>query len=373
MSIVLNFFGDFCPIGRMDAVKPADNSWLGDVADWVKAADLNIFDLECPLTDHSNRLFKSGPHLKANPDRISLIKNAGFGVATLANNHILDYGAEGLLDTINILEQNQISYVGASASPEKCKNPLRINVKGKKIGLVNFTHTEFSTADSGHIGANGLDIIDNYAQIMDVKTDCDYVFVIIHAGIEMYKYPSPKLQKMCKFFASLKVTAVICHHSHVVCGYEVYGGIPIFYGLGNFILDFPGKPVEFRKGLSVRFNMFEDDVSYNWLAFEYESTGELTLKKCQDFNLLEISQQDVCEQWEKLIKDPARIRSTINTMRGTRKLERLINKFQPQQVWKGIGPPTLLMLRNEFSYEYLISVLDKQFRNSESNGSGSKT
>ena len=61
--------------------------------------------------------------------------------------------------------------------------------------------------------------------------------MVVHGGNEHYHLPSPRMAETCRLFADLGASAVVVHHSHIGSGYEMYNGVPIFYGLGNFLFD----------------------------------------------------------------------------------------------------------------------------------------
>lgn len=353
-------------MGRITDPNVKQGLWIGDLGDLVKQADLNILNLECPLTDREGKHLKSGPHLKASPGFGSLIKKAGFQAVTLANNHILDYGPEGLLDTIAALESNEVWYLGAGSRENESTKSLVICQGGHRIGLVNFTHTEFSTAKKTDIGAYGYDLHDNYQVIMSLMEKCDHTFAIVHAGVEMYPYPTPGLQKLCRLLALFGVSGVICHHSHVVSGYEVYKGVPIFYSLGNFMFDKPGKPETWRQGLMVQFHLDDTgNLQFTWQKFHYEESGLLTLQASAANDLCEITESMVEKMWDKFIEDPLGARSCLNKMRRASVVERAINYLMPQLVWHGVDLALLNLLRNEYSHEYLVSLLESHLNSND--------
>ena len=231
--------GDFCPHKRIEQAflkkeyKDVFNGFeiITNDCDWA------ITNLECPLTLSNNSIEKTGPNLKAHPDCIEGIKFGGFNVVNLANNHIMDYGEQGLIDTINICEKNKIHYVGAGQNINKVSKPLYLTVKETKIAIVNFCENEWSIAGKNKAGANPLNPIINYYQIKEAKENSDFALVIVHGGNEQYKYPSPRMVETYRFFADCGANTVIGHHTHCPSGYERYNNVPIFYSLGNLIFD----------------------------------------------------------------------------------------------------------------------------------------
>jgi len=209
------------------------------VRDLFASVDYRIINLEAPITnkdDPKNKILKTGPHLHSSEDTAILyLKQLHIDMATLANNHILDYGEQGLIDTLHALEKNNIDRVGAGNNLIEASQPFTIEKKGLKIAILNFCEHEWSIAEKNKAGANPLDIIDNVKQIQTAKATHDKLICIIHGGHEYYNLPSPRMQKQYRFYADNGADAIVGHHTHCIGGYENYKGVPIYYSLGNFL------------------------------------------------------------------------------------------------------------------------------------------
>jgi len=246
MAIHLLFSGDFAPLIDQSAViknpfKDLDGSFQG--------VDCHITNLECPLTLVEKMIEKTGPALKAHPDTIGLLKYARVDVACLANNHIFDYGETGLQETIKICEQNGIATLGIVNRGDGNKSWLIKEIKGKKIGFLNYCEHEFSVREEGEFGADGYDPIRCFYEIPTLRPQVDYLIVIYHGGNEYYPLPRPGLKKVFHYLADLGVDAVIGHHTHVISGYEMYKGKPLVYSLGNFFFPYENEPKEWHIGM----------------------------------------------------------------------------------------------------------------------------
>jgi hypothetical protein len=257
-AIKILLTGDFCPILRTEqfAFNNQPESVFNDMLTEFQSSDLNIIDLECPLVDAGNIIKKSGPNLKASPETIRLLKFAKINLVAMANNHIRDYGDEGLLNTMNLCQENGIGTVGVGRNHEEARIPYTVIIKGTKLKILNITENEWSNTNGNEPGANPLDIIKNQYDIKKAKSDSDIVIVIFHGGNEFYELPSPRIKETLHFFADAGASAVISHHTHVSSGYELYNGVPIFYSLGNFCYDSSGKQDhEWNYGYAVRLNI----------------------------------------------------------------------------------------------------------------------
>ena len=231
--------GDLCPDAGIEALclEGQLQDIYGDILDEIKDSDLAITNLECPLTDRSEPIETLGPNLRADARCVDVLSFAGFGVAALANNHIMDQGPAGLADTVAACRRVGIETVGAGVDLAAAMEPLVVDVKGHKVAIVNCAEQEFSTAQPGRPGGAPLNPALNYRQVIKAKEHAEAVIVVLHGGCEHYPLPTPRMAEQYRFLASLGVTAVVGHHTHCPGGSEVYNGVPIFYSLGNFLFD----------------------------------------------------------------------------------------------------------------------------------------
>jgi poly-gamma-glutamate synthesis protein (capsule biosynthesis protein) len=261
--------GDFCPINRAGLGHSNLSELLDDgIRKIMGQADLRITNLECPLTKHPTPISKTGPPLKADPQNIQLLKNNGFNLVTLANNHIMDYGSKGIQDTIDFLKEHKIDYVGAGSTMEE----IDVILKTKDdftIGIINVCENEWSTDERQGYKANGFSEIGMFYAIKAAKEKADKVIVIHHGGHEMYNLPSPRLKKTLRFFVDCGADAVINHHTHCVGGYEIYKESPIFYSLGNFVFDNPKQRNSiWNYGMGVTLECSKAGISFHKHYFE---------------------------------------------------------------------------------------------------------
>ena len=215
----------------------------------LKQSDLNVFNLEVPLTDAETPIVKFGNNLIAPTKTVNGYKDLEPIFLTLANNHSLDQGVEGLTTTLNLLKQHDIAHAGVGANLKEAKKPFIFEKDGVRIGFYLCTENEFTMATCHSMGANPFDVLDSFDEVAALKEQCDYVIVLYHGGKEFYRYPSPMLQRYCRKFVDRGASLVICQHSHCVGSREDYNGGSIIYGQGNFIfnLEFYVNHQEFVK------------------------------------------------------------------------------------------------------------------------------
>jgi poly-gamma-glutamate capsule biosynthesis protein CapA/YwtB (metallophosphatase superfamily) len=286
------FTGDFCPQLRIHDLIEQERYALifNDFKKELDSNDLNIVDLECPLTERSETIHKTGPHLKASPQAVKALQYAGVNVVAMANNHIKDYGSEGLLETIKYCEAAGIKTVGAGQSAETARKPLYVEAKGIKVAILNITENEWSNTHGTEVGANPLDLVKNFNDLREAKEHSDFVIVVYHGGNEFYELPSPRLKETLRFFVDAGASAVIAHHTHIISGYEIYQQAPIFYSLGNFCFDWPDKRNSFwNLGFAVRLRLAKSQkINFDILPFkqndEVAGVHTLSLKEGVSFD-----------------------------------------------------------------------------------------
>ena len=200
-------------------------------------ADYRIFNLEVPLTDIRDPIAKCGPNLIAPTATVKGYAALGVDLLTLANNHILDQGEQGLDSTCRVLSENRISYLGAGGTPDEAAKPYIFTHKGKKIGVYACAEHEFTIVTEKSAGANPFDPLESPDHVSALKAECDFVIVLYHGGKEHYRYPSPALQKICRKLVDKGADLVVCQHSHCIGCEEKYKHGTIVYGQGNFLFD----------------------------------------------------------------------------------------------------------------------------------------
>lgn len=205
----------------------------------LHACDAVICNIEAPITAHGVPIPKAGPNLKMKPGTEHGIAEMGITLACLANNHILDYGAQGLHDTVKNLSYAGIECFGTGNSLREMNaaKMIRDEKSGRRIGIYACAENEFSIAGKQAAGANPYDPLVSFDQVKNLRGRADYVVVLFHGGKEYYRYPSPYLQRVCRKFIDSGADLAVCQHSHCIGCEEQYRAGRIVYGQGNFIFD----------------------------------------------------------------------------------------------------------------------------------------
>lgn len=237
MSTVL-IGADLCPIEANQPyfTRGDAESLFHDLLPDFAQADLVIANLECPLIEQPSPIEKTGPVFGAPSDSINGIKAAGIDVLSLANNHILDHGPTGLLNTLAVCERAGVATVGAGENRSAARRFLIRNVNGIRVGALAMAEREFSIATQASAGANPLDLIDFVRSVQENEKQYDYLIILLHGSAEFH-VPTPRIRETCRFMVEMGADAVIVQHPHIVGGVEEYRGGHIVYGQGALIMD----------------------------------------------------------------------------------------------------------------------------------------
>lgn len=229
------------------------------------AADITVANLESPLTAHGPRHPTKPIVFRGKPTNVAGLVHAGIDIVTLANNHVIDYGLEGLQATESVLVANHILYSGAGANSYEAYLPLFRLKSGVNLGFLAFSdrtgqydnYQPYLNAGFNKPGFANLDTFCVAQQINNIRNNADLIVAEMHAGIEYAPEPRPidyesngdefySPSTLIPATSDLKIrhTAidagadlVINHHPHILQGFEVYQGKLIAHSLGDFTFD----------------------------------------------------------------------------------------------------------------------------------------
>lgn len=202
-------------------------------------ADVAFGNLEGPISDRGvdgGKVYSFRFDTAAAP----ALKDAGFDVLSVANNHALDWGREALCDTTERLKKEHIYPVGGGCTIESAREPAFFDIGDTRIAFVAFTDFDtWGTATSAVPGLAPFDVRLLSEQIGALKKErrADIVFVSIHWGDEYETRSHEKQQALGQALIDAGADVIVGHHPHVVQEIERYGNGWIIYSLGNFIFD----------------------------------------------------------------------------------------------------------------------------------------
>jgi poly-gamma-glutamate synthesis protein (capsule biosynthesis protein) len=217
------------------------------VRDRVTAADVAFANLESPIGTGGQPLPGKVIWFRAEPAVMAGLAASGFDVLTLANNHILDYDSELLLETLALLEAANLAYTGAGADIHEALRPAIVRAGELTLaflGFSDFAHIFWSHAYPRTFlateelpGVAPADVPVFSRAIARARQEADFVIAAFHWGEEYVNYPTDRQRELGRRAVEAGADLVLGSHPHAVQGFEIRGRSLVAYSLGNFIMD----------------------------------------------------------------------------------------------------------------------------------------
>lgn len=239
-KVSLAFTGDVIFAGNVETILKTNgyDYPYREIAELLQKPDFTIANLETPITARGDQQKKEYTY-RSSPDALPAFKAAGFDIVNLANNHILDYGQDGLLDTLKALDAKEILHTGAGKNLEEAYRPVIVEKNGIKVAFLGFSHKVPDNswkAGKNHPGTTQLyDPKQAIQTIKETRDKADLVVVMAHWGEERAEKPLEEQRKMARSFIDAGADLIVGNHPHVLQGLEHYQGKWIAYSLGNFL------------------------------------------------------------------------------------------------------------------------------------------
>lgn len=216
----------------------------------LSAYDVLFANLEGPISVNGEDV--GGIYsFRSEPQVATALKDSGFDIFSVANNHIYNYGRAAFVDTLNILSDAGLNYVGGGFAGAEAYGGKIMNINGVRIAYLAFS--EFpaggiisSSTDSGMAVISEKNVREN---VFRARKNADLVIVSYHFGDEYETRPNDYQRKYAELAIEDGADLVVGHHPHVVEGLEQYKGVYIIYSLGNFIFDQNFSPETMSGGL----------------------------------------------------------------------------------------------------------------------------
>jgi len=235
----------------------------GDILTEMKDSDALLVNLECALTAHTQH-WRDGEekafYFRADPAAVRTLQIAGVTFASLANNHAGDFGTDGLLETLSVLDQAGIAHAGAGRSLAEAERPAIFDAAGYRVAVLAFADYPVAwAAQPWRPGINYTRVSTHPSHFNRIR-DCihnarrlsDIVVFSIHWGPNMQSRPSAGFKEFAHAVVDAGATIFWGHSAHVVQGIEVWNGKPILYDTGDFVDDYAVDPY-LRNDLSALF------------------------------------------------------------------------------------------------------------------------
>jgi poly-gamma-glutamate synthesis protein (capsule biosynthesis protein) len=228
--------------GRLASVAP-EEVWAPEVIEITAAVDLVICNLECCISERgqpTDRVRGKPFFFRGPPAAIEALAAVRVGVASLANNHALDFGPIALADTVTLLERAEIEPVGAGPNLEHARHGIAVEAGGARVGIVAVSdHPREFAAGPGEWGIAHADLRAGpppwlLDEVRRLRADCDLVIVFPHWGPNMTVRPASWQRSVATQLVSAGADLVAGHSAHVFHGIERF----VAYDLGDALDDY---------------------------------------------------------------------------------------------------------------------------------------
>jgi len=252
-TITIGLGGDTM-IGRLtneiiqkNFVKQKDCSYIwGDLLPIMQATDFNFVNLETTLTK-STKIVPKTFNFKSDPAHAACLTIANIKGVNLANNHMLDFSEEGLLETVNTLDKHNIKHVGAGKNLTEAAKHIIIEKNNIKLGFVGYAdYPEEWAATKTNPGINYIRISDIERikkDIANLRKQADIVIVSIHWGPNMRTQPTQEFINFAHKIIDAGADILHGHSAHIFQGIERYKNKLILYDMGELIDDYAVDPI----------------------------------------------------------------------------------------------------------------------------------
>lgn len=254
-----------------------------------KVDDFWIGNLECVCADFTSQTGSHAKQFRISPESLSGVNHLDFyGVA---NNHVMQHGADAYMQMLSYLTEIGVAYAGS----DEARTTI-IKHQGKNVAITVFNQRPENFTKPPLYWA--------MPEYKDVKSElekyreCDYRIVYVHWGIEFANYPYNDQKQFAHYLIDCGADLIVGMHPHVIQGYEIYKGKYIFYSLGNCVFNMPWEPTNYS--LLVKVDLHNNKVSYQYLRIGDDYFPEYidAVPKIYSMEYLN-SLIDICEDNEK--------------------------------------------------------------------------
>lgn len=298
-KISIGFTGDLGFSGYFTGAYKKPDLLDSNLKEFFKANDATVINYENPITACRITKKKRLAH-RSDPEALDFIKeNFNNPVLSFANNHLMDYGYIGMIDTIENTEAAGLPYIGAGRNVDEASKMIIIG-DDVKIGIMSMQYKKYMVANDVH-GGPFHESFDIYIKkrIEEFRSKVDWLVLVYHGGDEFLYSPMPYIRKLLKKYLSWGCDVVVAHHPHVVQGFEYVGKKAIFYSLGNFIFDTDYQRVQegVDRGMLLRLTFTKDKFSFTGLPTFINRENQTVSQGMPDPHFIDIGKTNYSAMW----------------------------------------------------------------------------
>ncbi|MET3951662.1 CapA family protein [Arthrobacter sp. UYEF36] len=241
----------------------AEYPW-GDTDSVLRQADLTIANLECVLAAGGEPEAGKVFHFRSDPKNVASLRSAGIGMVSLANNHVLDYGAGAFREMLPALDSAGILHAGAGLDRDSARRPAVRRVSGTAVGLIAFTDNQPDWEADGGAGVFYVPVVDSDPRVADLlalvrrtKARVGLLIVSAHWGPNWGTGALSEHGELARALIEAGADVVFGHSPHIFRGVELFRNRPIIYSAGDFVDDYAVDPLE-RNDQSFIFQLATD-------------------------------------------------------------------------------------------------------------------
>lgn len=223
----------------------------GDTLPVLGGADLRIANLECVLAAGGTPQPGKAFHFRSDPKNVESLRRAGIDMVSLANNHVLDFGADAFLEMPPTLDAVGILHAGAGIDRETARRPAVLRAAGTAVGLVAFTDNQPDWEAERGPGIYYVPVVAGDRRMMELlelvrrtKELVDVLIVSAHWGPNWGSEAPAEHRALAHALIDAGADAVFGHSPHIFRGVELYRNRPVIYSAGDFVDDYAVDPVE---------------------------------------------------------------------------------------------------------------------------------
>lgn len=247
-EITLGFAGDICfhdGYSNMSALRERSGGIydcvLPEVMEGIKGVDIFMANNEFPYSNRGTPTEGKQYAFRSKPENVNILHEMGIDIVGLANNHAYDHGPDALSDTVDILNEAKVPFVGAGKNIDEACKPAYFKINGKTISYTAATQiervanpdTREATADSPGV-LRTLDATRYVKVIEEAKANSDFCVAFVHWGSENTDLVEASQRDLAKKYVAAGADLIVGAHPHCLQGLDYVDGVPVIYSLGNF-------------------------------------------------------------------------------------------------------------------------------------------
>ncbi|MFA1546578.1 CapA family protein [Actinomadura chokoriensis] len=240
--IVLAFGGDTHFEGQLRGRLANPSTALGPVAKQLRAADLAMVNLETAITTGGTQAPGKEFAFRAPATALQALKASGVDVASMANNHGMDFMEGGLRDSLAAIKKTGFPIVGIGKNADAAFQPYRVTVKGNKLAIVGATQVlddnliqAWTATDTKGGLASAKDVPRMVQAVKEARKGSDVVIVHLHWGAELQPCPLPRQKELAQQLVEAGADIIVGGHAHIPLGGGYMNDAYVHYGMSNFV------------------------------------------------------------------------------------------------------------------------------------------